>query len=129
MRFVYWIIAVPVLAFAGAFAAANPEPVALRLWPFPYEIQTPIYAAVLGAFLVGFLIAALWFWLAGLPVRLARRRLARHERELETETSRLREELTAARRHSAAPGAGAIPGPQGNARDAGARRLIATGND
>ena len=129
MRFIYWIIAVPLLAFAGALAAANPEPVALRLWPFPYELQTPLYAAVLGAFLVGFLIAALWFWLAGLPVRLERRRLARHQRELETETRRLREELAAARPHAGMPAAGTIPGPQGAARDAGARRLIAAGND
>jgi len=128
MRFVYWIIAVPVLAFVGAFAAANPEPVALRLWPFPYELQTPVYAAVLGAFLVGFLIAALWFWLAGVPVRLERRRLARHQRELETETRRLREELAAASR-GRAPGDGTAPGVDSTARAAGTRRLIATGGD
>lgn len=129
MRFVYWIIAVPMLAFAGALAAANPEPVALRLWPLPYELQTPLYAAVLGAFLIGFLIAALWFWLGGLPVRLERRRLARHQRELETETRRLREELAAARPRAGTPGASTISGPPGAARDAGARRLIATAND
>ena len=129
MRFVYWIIAVPVLVLAGALAAANPEPVALRLWPFPYELQTPLYAAVLGAFLAGFLIAALWFWLAGLPVRLERRRLARHERELETETRRLREELAAAGPRAGTAGASTIPRPHGAARDTEARRLIATGND
>lgn len=128
MRFVYWIIAVPVLAFAGAFAAANPEPVALRLWPFPYELQTPVYAAVLGAFLFGFLIAALWFWFAVLPVRLERRRLARHERELENETRHLRQELAAAA-HERTAGNGTAPGPDTAARDAGARRLIATGGD
>jgi hypothetical protein len=113
MRFLFWIIALPVLAFAGAFAAANPGPITLKLWPFPLEIALPVYAAVLGPFFAGFLLAAIWFWLKSLPGRLARRRLARHEQQLEEETRRLKDELAAAERR----------GPE--ASDEARRRMIA----
>lgn len=122
MRVLFWILTLPVLAFAGAFAAANPGPLTLRLWPFPYEFTVPVYAAVLGPFFAGIVITALWFWLASLPGRLARRRLVRHERELEDETRRLKDELAAAERRAAAQTDGAaLAGGNGDAR----RRLIA----
>ena len=118
MRLLFWLIAIPVLAFAGAFAAANPDSLTLKLWPLPFELVVPVYVAVLGAFFLGFVIAALWFWAKALPLRLARRRLARHERELEDETRRLRGELETAQR-----------GAADSASDAETRRrLIAAGD-
>lgn len=120
MRFLFWIIALPVLAFVGAFAAANAGPIALKLWPFPYELAMPVYAAVLGAFFAGFLLAALWFWIASLPGKLARRRLARHERRLEDETRQLKEELAVSERRQNA-------GAEQAAAEA-RRRLIAGGD-
>lgn len=120
MRFLFWIIALPVLAFVGAFAAANPGPITLRLWPFPYELAMPVYAAVLGAFLAGVLLAALWFWFASLPGKLARRRLARHERQLEDETRRLKEELAVSERRQG--------GGTGQGDHEARRRLIAGGD-
>ncbi|MFM2129961.1 MAG: hypothetical protein RL477_1507 [Pseudomonadota bacterium] len=127
MRFLFWIIALPVLALAGAFAAANPGPLALRFWPLPYEVTVPVYAAVLGAFFAGLLLASLWFWFASLPGRFARRRLARHERELEAETRRLKDELAVAERRRMAPDSEQrrmAPATDDDAR----RRLIAGGD-
>ncbi len=97
MKALFWIVALPVLALVGAFAAANHGPVALTLWPFPYEIELPVYGAVLGAFALGFALAALWVGAANLPARIARRRLARHERKLEEEVATLRARLEEAR--------------------------------
>lgn len=97
MKILFWIIVLPILALVGAFAAVNHDTVTLRLWPLPYEAVMPIYGAVLGAFVLGFAVAGLWVWLAALPARIARRRLARHERRLEDEIAELREQLTRTR--------------------------------
>ncbi len=120
MRILFWLFTIPFLALAGAFAAANHEPLALKLWPFPFEAQVTVYAAVLGAFFLGLLVAALWFWTSGLGVRLARRRAARHEHALEQETARLKHELAEKNR---APPAAATAGDN----SAKVRQMIAAG--
>ncbi len=98
MKFLFWILALPLLALAGAFAAANPQAVTLRLWPLPFEIEMPVYAAVLGALGLGLLVAAFYGWISSLSLRWDRRRHTRHERQLEEETARLRSELEESRR-------------------------------
>lgn len=128
MRFVFWFVVIPFLVIAGAFAAVNHQPLALRLWPLPYELVVPVYAAVLGAFLLGLLVASLWFWVTGLGNRLARRRLTRHERALEEETARLRRELASAPRAPSAP-PDAVLGDGNRPDPAPARRLIAGQRD
>ncbi|MDH3241219.1 MAG: LapA family protein [Alphaproteobacteria bacterium] len=120
LRILFWILTIPLLALAGAFAASNTGPVALRLWPFPVEWKLPIFVAVLGAFLLGIALTALCFWIGSLPGRLARHRLARHERALEEETTRLKHELAAKNR----PPITIVPAPDDDAR---ARRMIAAG--
>jgi len=118
VRIIFWILTVPFLAAAGAFAAANHQPLTLKLWPFPFEAEVPVYAAVLGAFFLGLLASALWFWTADLRDRLARRRQARREQALALETARLRRELAASRQGR----------PDGAQPDDGkAHRLIAAG--
>ena len=97
MRIIFWIVTIPSLAIAGAFAATNHQPLTLKFWPLPLEAVVPVYAAVLGAFFLGLLASALWFWTAGLRGRLALRRQARHEHALAQETARLRRELADSR--------------------------------
>jgi uncharacterized integral membrane protein len=99
----FWIIAVPLLALAGAFAAANHGPVSISLWPLPYKVDIPVYAAVLGAFIGGVVITTLYAWIHGLPVRLERRRLARQERALAEETVRLRARLAETENRAGGP--------------------------
>jgi hypothetical protein len=129
VRILFWLFTIPFLALAGAFAAANHEPLTLKLWPFPFEAQVPVYAAVLGAFFLGLVVAALWFWTAGLGNRLARRRLARHERALEQETARLKRELAETSRVPRATTAAGEPGEEARGENSTrARRLIAAGD-
>jgi uncharacterized integral membrane protein len=125
VRILFWLFTLPFLALAGAFAAANHEPLTLKLWPFPFEAQVPVYAAVLGAFFLGLIVAALWFWTASLGDRLARRRLARHERALEEETARLKRELA---EKSRVPHATTTAGRAEGEDSTQARRLIAAGD-
>ena len=129
MRILFWLFTPPFLALAGAFAAANHEPLTLKLWPFPVEAEVPVYAAVLGAFFLGLVVAALWFWTAGLGDRLARRRLARHERALEQETARLKRELAENSRVPRATTTAGEAGAEARKEDkTQARRLIAAGD-
>ncbi len=122
MRILFWIVTVPFLALAGAFAASNHGPVTLRLWPFPFEAEVPVFVAVLGAFLLGIALTAIWFKVTGIGGVLARRRLARHEKALEEETRRLKRELA----DKAGPGIASLPAaPSGEDRT---KRLIAAGD-
>lgn len=119
MKIVFWIIALPLLALAAAFAAANPQAVSLRLWPLPYEMEVPAYAAVLGAFGLGLLIAGFYGWVSNLALRWDRNRHLRHEKKLEEETEALRAELSEARRQ-----------PRPDTEDTEARRrIVAAGHD
>ncbi len=120
MRILFWLFTIPFLALAGAFAAANHAPLTLKLWPFPFEAEVPIYAAILGAFFLGLAVAASWFWTIGLGDRFARRRLARNERALEQETGRLKRELAEKERVP-------LPAPQNGDGPSRARRVIAAG--
>jgi uncharacterized integral membrane protein len=121
LRILFWILTIPFLALAGAFAASNTGPIVLRLWPLPLEWKMPVFVAVLGALILGIALTAVCFWAGSLPGRLARRRLARHERALEEETNRLKHELAIKNQ----PPIAAVPTPGDDDR---ARRLIAAGD-
>lgn len=118
MRPLFWIVGVPLLLIGAFFAVANREPVALDLWPATGKITVPLFAALVGALYVGFLLGAVVAWWAGRHgrsrARLARRRLV----DLERENQRLQERadrLAAEASHAtiAAPrgGAPSLPRP------------------
>lgn len=59
------------------FAIANCGLVVIDLWPLPQSVGLPLYAAVFGAALIGFLIGALVTWYGALTSRLRARRAIR----------------------------------------------------
>lgn len=65
MKIIAAIMLAPVTAAVVLFAVSNRATLTLRLWPLPYEIDMPVYALVLGAGFVGFLIGATVAWIAG----------------------------------------------------------------
>jgi len=91
MRFFARLFAFVFALFAILFAAANPGDLTVELWPLPYVVTLPVYAAILGAAVFGFLAGALAVW----PSLHRSRRLARREAKeiaaLEEETARLRD--------------------------------------
>ncbi|HEY5606796.1 MAG TPA: lipopolysaccharide assembly protein LapA domain-containing protein [Alphaproteobacteria bacterium] len=52
---------------------------AIDLWPLPQSIDLPLYAAVFGAALIGFLIGAMVTWYSALARRRRARRAMRPE--------------------------------------------------
>ena len=88
MKLVFWILVAFVAVLLALFAVSNRLSVALGLWPLPFVIELPLYLAILGALLIGFIGGVLTAWIAGRHRRRENRqrgrRIAVLERELAT---------------------------------------------
>lgn len=73
------LLFVPVALALAIFAIANRGQVDIDLWPLPQSIGVPLYAAVFGAALVGFLIGAVVTWYSAWTHRLRARRALRRD--------------------------------------------------
>jgi len=89
MRPLIWIVGVPLLLVGAFFAVANREGVQIDLWPFLGKIELPLFAALVGALYVGFLIGAVVAWWAGHAGRARGREARRRAARLEQENQRL----------------------------------------
>ncbi len=94
-KFLSWLIAIPVAAFAVAFALDNRTGVSLGLWPLPLRIDVPVYIAVLGGLLLGFLAGVLTAWLQGSAARRLSRQRRRRTDQLERELAATKARETA----------------------------------
>jgi uncharacterized integral membrane protein len=85
VRLLHWFVTLPAALVAIVFAVANRGSVSVSLWPLTSQ-SMPLYAVVLLAMLIGFLIGEFVAWVnGGRARRLARerqRRTAALEREL-----------------------------------------------
>ena len=97
MRVLFWILVVLVAIALAAFAASNRAPVALGLWPLPWLLDLPVYLAVLGALLIGFIAGSLAAWLGGRHTRRELRRQRRRSAALERELAATQAQLAGAR--------------------------------
>jgi len=86
MKLVFWIVVALVAAVLALFAMSNREAVVFGLWPLPFELDLPLYLAILGAALIGFISGVLTAWMGGRHRRRENRRrghrIAALEREL-----------------------------------------------
>ena len=96
MRIVFWIVALPVVAVAMAFAVSNHESVAISLWPLVYRLEAPLYVVVTGALFLGFIIGLLYGGIGTLRARRRARTEAKHVTKLQSENEDLRRKLTLA---------------------------------
>lgn len=62
MRYLTWIVTVPVALVAILFAISNRATVTLSLWPLPFTLEAPLYLAALLALVVGFLAGGFVVW-------------------------------------------------------------------
>ena len=85
MKWLFWIVVVLLAAGLALFAVSNREAVALGLWPLPFQVGMPLYIAVLGALLIGFLSGVLAAWVGGRRRRRENRRRGRRIAALERE--------------------------------------------
>lgn len=62
MRYLSWIITLPIALFAILFAISNRDPVTFALWPTPFTLQAPAYLATLVALVAGFVAGGFIAW-------------------------------------------------------------------
>jgi lipopolysaccharide assembly protein A len=85
VKLLFWIVVGFVAAVLALFAVSNRMSVALGLWPLSFVIELPLYLAILGALLIGFIGGALAAWIAGRRRRRENRRRGRRIAALERE--------------------------------------------
>jgi uncharacterized integral membrane protein len=90
MKFLSWLITLPVVVLCVLFAVSNRQEVNLDLWPTGYVLSAPLFLISLGCLALGFFSGALLFWLGGLGTRLQRHHLSK-------EVERLKRELAEAK--------------------------------
>lgn len=84
MKFISWLLSIPLLLACVFFAVSNRQDVTVDLWPFDYVLTAPLYIMSLGAFFGGLFLGAMWFWALGLRHRFAKHRLAKEVNKLKT---------------------------------------------
>lgn len=107
LKLLFWLVALLLIAFVVVFAASNPTPVALNLWPF-VELTPPLYAIVLVGALVGFVIGVIVGWGQSVGTRQRVRELMRELERERRESIALRER---AAKYEATEGQASIPPP------------------
>jgi Uncharacterized integral membrane protein len=107
LKVLFWLVALLLIAFVVVFAASNPTPVSLNLWPF-VELVLPLYAIVLVGALIGFLLGAIVGWGQSIGVRQRVRELMRELERERRESIALRER---AAKYEAAEERASIPPP------------------
>jgi uncharacterized integral membrane protein len=85
MRFLGWLIALPLLALLIVFALENGQSVTLGFWLFDMQIVLPLSLLALGLLLVGFGLGALTVSVQTLGLRFENRRLRRVADDLNAE--------------------------------------------
>ena len=103
MRFLFWLIVLPLAVLTAWFAVANREPVAIDLDPFPFSIETPLYALLMGALFLGLVIGGVAAWLGQGRWRRRARALQRRARQLESELTEVRNRASLALTPEAEP--------------------------
>ena len=107
LKVIFWLVALLLITFVIVFAATNPNPVLLNLWPF-IELDVPLYAIALIGALVGFVIGAVAGWAQGFKVRNRNRQLMRELERARREMIGLNEQVA---KHEAAVAQATIPSP------------------
>lgn len=92
-RFCVVVFAAAGLLLVGLFAASNPQPAVLALWPLPFTLETPLYLAAFGPFLIGALVGGLVVWSRSMTAADARDAARDEARALEKENAALVEQL------------------------------------
>lgn len=125
MKYVSWILTVPIMIVAVVFAVTNRSAATLNLWPLGITVEAPLFILVLGSALFGIVVGGVIAWLSAgrqrRRVREAESRAATAERELSILQRKVAQDANP-------PAARGLPNPPANdsfARPAGPNTLPA----
>jgi uncharacterized integral membrane protein len=85
MRFLYWIISIPLAVLIAIFAVSNRTAVTISLWPLPFELDMPLFLPIMVALLIGLGIGFAFEWLLQGKHRRAARRMDSELKRIKTD--------------------------------------------
>ena len=91
MRLLNSIVAGIVAILVVLFAVSNRMGVTVEIWPFPYQLDLPLYALILLAVLLGFIAGVIGAWMMGAAKRRELRRLRKQVKAMEQSLSESRD--------------------------------------
>lgn len=106
-KFVFSLVAFCITLVVVLFALSNRQAVDLAFWPLPFSVATPVYLALAGAFLAGFLVGGAAMWVSDSRIRSKARERGRTVKTLERKMSGLEQELDKAQTRLGGPQTGA----------------------
>lgn len=110
-RLLSWIVMAPLAIIVIAFSVSNRSTVTLELWPLPFAVDMPLFAAVLGGVVIGFLVNGFIAWTSGVATRLQVRSLSSRAEAAEREAAELRDKLTSMEAEAVISHHQALPAP------------------
>ena len=87
VRFLQYVVASVLLIGIIVFAVSNRDPVQLKLFPFPFLLETPVYLALIAALAMGVVVGVVTSYVLKLRVQLSLRSLL-HRSKVVVEPSR-----------------------------------------
>lgn len=124
MRYLTWIVTLPLTLIVVSFAISNRELVSLELWPLPGSVDLPIFVIALVPLAIGIVIGGLIDWLMQSGHRRHERRLKRQVGRLEGEVKEVRTREAEAARAAAREGEAARLAQSQSAAEKAAREEL-----
>lgn len=93
MRYLIWLVAIPVALVVIAFAVANRDLAMVSFSPLPFVLDIPLWAVVVGAVLFGIIVGGTIRWLMDHRWRRLARIRGRRLWAVEKEAAVLRDKL------------------------------------
>ena len=89
MRYLYWLLALPLMILAVLFAISNMGTVEISLWPFHKVGTLPLYLLTFSIFGIGFFLGGFVSWLGTSKIRRQIRAVEGQMREDKREMAKL----------------------------------------
>lgn len=119
MKYISWILTLPLAIVAVVFAISNREGVSLNIWPLGMTVEAPLFILVLGSALAGLITGGFIAWLSAGTTRQRRRAAVQRAEAAERELAFLRQKIESESRAPTAP-RGAASGAPANGAPLGA---------
>ncbi len=111
MRFLAWLVGVPIAVLLVLFAVSNRDPVSIGIWPFTEGVTAPSFVVALVPFVLGLLIGLGWGGIGATRARWRHRRADRKVHKMEEQMAEMRTH------HSSTTRIQAISGPSASTAD------------
>jgi uncharacterized integral membrane protein len=92
VKYISWLVAIPVAIVVVLFAVSNRHDITYHLWPLPFEVSVPQYLPTLVALALGIVLGAAGAWFSG-------GRLRRKSRQQRHEIKAMQKQLTDAEKN------------------------------